>query len=77
MLKKKNKVSKGVFSVKVPLGVLLAVQECKERYPEDFENFTLGDTVVTLLIVGMSLYAAYQEDIKHYYKPQGEQNENL
>lgn len=67
MFKKKDKVSKGVFSVKVPLTVMLAVQECKERYPEEFETLTLADTAVTLLLVGMKLYVKVKE----------EQNENL
>lgn len=62
MFKTKNKVSKGAFSVKVPLGVMLAVQECKERYPEDFEDLSIYDTAVTLLLVGLKLYVKVKEE---------------
>lgn len=59
--KNDNKVSKGAFSVKVPLSVWLAVQECKERYPEEFEDLSIYDTAVTLLVVGLKLFAQYKE----------------
>ena len=60
--KKDNKVSKGVFSVKVPLSVMLALQQLKENYPQEFETLTLSDTAVTLLVVGMKLYVKVKEE---------------
>lgn len=69
--KKDNKVSKGVFSVKVPLSVMLALQKVKEDYPDEFETLTLSDTAVTFLVVGMKLFADYKAECEHGYKPMG------